>query len=144
MAGQLRALQQGVTQGHHMVSDLSSAQAQFEAIGENLVLALSRRQTSEADALIDAGEKLAARLHTGVQQLARHLDDMQQITLDAVHELPTDHRVVWKQVLLPPVLLSKGVLVAHRFVEAKRLSLSWLFMCCILFFFTHRNLFFCK
>jgi hypothetical protein len=101
MAGQLKALQQGVLKAQHMFSDLKNAEPQFEAIGENFVSALSRRQAGDAEALMQAGEKLASRVDTGIHDLTGHLDAMQNLTVELVHQLPNDYRIVWKQVRAP-------------------------------------------
>jgi hypothetical protein len=115
MAGQLKALQQGVAKAQNMLSDLRSAEPQFEVISDNFVSALSRRQAGDAEALMQAGEKLASRMDTGIQDLTRHLDAMQNLTVELVHQLPNDYRIVWKQVRLQCALLctSHGISCLH-------------------------------
>lgn len=101
MSEQLTGLHQGVAKGQRMVTNLEGISSQFEALRFQYENAVAREQARETESLVSAGEDFVRRLDDGIDHVTEHLDAMHLVTVSIVHQLPTDFRVVWKQVRLP-------------------------------------------
>lgn len=92
----LASLETRVEELRIVMKDVSENGHQFDLVLEQYNRAKGDDEENTRKALLQAGEELVERMATGIQQYKQLAAETHEFSVNLIHDLPRDYRVVWK------------------------------------------------